>query len=271
MADDCRVKEDDVSHCQKCGNATDYLLAQGVLEDHIIRIELDQRRYYRYRNPIILCEDVEKRIHDKAGDQFYLFVDEVQFTSTVRDEENGGIEVTIYDMLNELKSYKNLDVYVTGSNSRMLSKDIATEFRGRATQVHVYPLSFQEFYSSVRGDKQTALDQYMLYGGMPRTEAAEGWMEALDISSLRDAMPAELSGGELRRMAIARTLTADPAVILADEPTGDLDNENTEIVLNALKQAAKAGKAVLVVSHEDDAEAFADRVLHMENGNLTES
>ena len=86
----------------------------------------------------------------------------------MRDEENGGIEVTIYDMLNELKSYKNLDVYVTGSNSRMLSKDIATEFRGRATQVHVYPLSFQEFYSSVRGDKQTALDQYMLYGGMPR-------------------------------------------------------------------------------------------------------
>ena len=111
----------------------------------------------------------------------------------------------------------------------------------------------------------------MLYGGMPRTEAAERWMEALDISSLRDAMPAELSGGELRRMAIARTLTADPAVILADEPTGDLDNENTEIVLNALKQAAKAGKAVLVVSHEDDAEAFADRVLCMENGNLTES
>ena len=145
-----------------------YLLAQGVLEDHIIRIELDQRRYYRYRNPIILCEDVEKRIHDKAGDQFYLFVDEVQFTSTVRDEENGGIEVTIYDMLNELKSYKNLDVYVTGSNSRMLSTDIATEFRGRATQVHVYPLSFQEFYYFVRGDKLTALDQYMLYGGMPR-------------------------------------------------------------------------------------------------------
>ena len=132
-----------------------YLLAQGVLEDHIIRIELDQRRYYRYRNPIILCEDVEKRIHDKVGDQFYLFVDEVQFTSTVRDEENGGIEVTIYDMLNELKSYKNLDVYVTGSNSRMLSKDIATEFRGRATQVHVYPLSFQEFYSSIRHGKGT--------------------------------------------------------------------------------------------------------------------
>ena len=131
--------------------------------------------------------------------------------------------------------------------------------------------SFDEYLNACSLSKEEAFSKYMLYGGMPRTEAAEGWMEALDISSLRDAMPAELSGGELRRMAIARTLTADPAVILADEPTGDLDNENTEIVLNALKQAAKAGKAVLVVSHEDDAEAFADRVLHMENGNLTES
>jgi predicted AAA+ superfamily ATPase len=95
-------------------------------------------------------------------------VDEVQFTEAVKDEANGGIEVTIYDMLNELKAYKNLDVYVIGSNSRMLSKDIATEFRGRATQIHVYPLSFEEYYSFVGGDKRAALDHYMLYGGMPR-------------------------------------------------------------------------------------------------------
>ena len=81
-------------------------------------------------------------------------------------------------------------------------------------------------------------------------------------------MPAELSGGELRRMAIARTLTADPDVILADEPTGDLDNENTVIVLDALRQAAKAGKAVLVVSHEDDVEAYADEVIRMDAGSF---
>ncbi len=71
-------------------------------------------------------------------------------------------------MLNELKSYKNLDVYVTGSNSKMLSSDIATEFRGRATQIHVYPLSFDEFYSYKNGDEKKALDEYMLYGGLPR-------------------------------------------------------------------------------------------------------
>ena len=80
---------------------------------------------------------------------YYLFLDEVQLTTKVIDKENGDIEVTIYDMLNELKAYKNLDVYVTGSNSKGLSKDIATEFRGRAVQIHVFPLSFEEYYSFV--------------------------------------------------------------------------------------------------------------------------
>ena len=104
---------------------------------------------------------------NKKEENFYLFIDEVQYTTKVIDEENGGITVTIYDMLNELKSYRNLDVYVTGSNSKGLSNDIATEFRGRATQIHVDPLSFAEYYSYVGGDERKALDTYMLYGGMP--------------------------------------------------------------------------------------------------------
>ena len=164
-----------ITGIRRCGKSVllfelfyQYLLDRGVQDDHIIRIELDQRKFYRYRNPIVLCDEIENLIQSGADEQFYLFIDEVQYTMTVKDEDHGGIEVTIYDMLNELKAYKNLDVYVTGSNSRMLSKDIATEFRGRATQIHVYPLSFQEYYSSVQGDKQAALDQYMLYGGMPR-------------------------------------------------------------------------------------------------------
>ena len=140
-----------------------YLLAQGVEESHIIKISLDQRRYSKYRNPITLCEYVESIICDKPKEQYYLFVDEVQFTTSVVDEENGGIPVTIYDMLNELKAYDNLDVYVTGSNSKGLSKDIATEFRGRATQIHVYPLSFAEFYAAVGGDERKALDSYAIW------------------------------------------------------------------------------------------------------------
>ena len=130
---------------------------------------------------------MESIICDKPKEQYYLFVDEVQFTTSVVDEENGGIPVTIYDMLNELKAYDNLDVYVTGSNSKGLSKDIATEFRGRATQIHVYPLSFAEFYAAVGGDERKALDSYMLYGGMPRLLTMEDEREKKEyLSTLFD-------------------------------------------------------------------------------------
>lgn len=176
-----------ITGIRRCGKSVllfdlffEYLLSQNVSEDHILKIELDQRRYYKFRNPITLCEYVESIVRDKKGEKFYLFIDEVQLTTKVVDKENGGIEVTIYDMLNELKAYKNLDVYVIGSNSKGLSKDIATEFRGRATQIHVFPLSFAEFYSAVGGDERKALDIYMLYGGMPRLLALEDDREKKD-------------------------------------------------------------------------------------------
>lgn len=169
-----------ITGIRRCGKSVllfdlfySYLLEQGVADDHILRLELDQRRFYKFRNPVALCEYVESIVGANQDEKYFLLVDEVQFTIKVRDEENRGIEITIYDMLNELKSYKNLDVYVTGSNSRMLSKDIATEFRGRAVQIHVYPLSFAEFYAYMGGDKKTALDWYMLYGGMPRITALD--------------------------------------------------------------------------------------------------
>ena len=164
-----------ITGIRRCGKSVllfelfyEYLLQNGVQDDQIIKIELDQRKYYKFRNPIALCEYVEGIVTADKKKKYYLFIDEVQFTTKVLDSENGNIEVTIYDMLNEFKAYKNLDVYVTGSNSKALSSDIATEFRGRATQIHVYPLSFGEFYSFVSGDERKALDQYMLYGGMPR-------------------------------------------------------------------------------------------------------
>ena len=181
-----------ITGIRRCGKSVllfdlfyEYLLSQGVQEDHIIKIELDQRRYYKFRNPIILCEYIEDLVSKKKDEKFYLFIDEVQLTTKVIDKENGGIKVSIYDMLNELKAYKNLDVYVTGSNSKGLSKDIATEFRGRATQIHVFPLSFEEFYSHVGGDERKALDTYMLYGGMPRLLALTDEKDKKDyLSSL---------------------------------------------------------------------------------------
>ena len=164
-----------VTGLRRCGKSvllfelfTDYLRKSGVHDNQIIQIALDQRKNYKFRNPITLCEYVESIVAEKTDTQFYLLVDEVQFTQKVIDKENGGIEVTIYDMLNELNAYKNLDVYVTGSNSKGLSSDIATEFRGRATQIHVYPLSFAEFYSAAGGDERKALESFMLYGGLPR-------------------------------------------------------------------------------------------------------
>ena len=163
-----------VTGIRRCGKSVllfelfaEYLHESGVDEDSIIKIELDKRRNYKFRNPILLCEYIESIVQTNSNKKFYLLIDEVQFTQKVVDKENGGIEVTIYDLLNELNGYKNLDVYVTGSNSKGLSSDIATEFRGRATQIHVYPLSFSEYYSAVVGEERIALGQYMLYGGLP--------------------------------------------------------------------------------------------------------
>ena len=181
-----------ITGIRRCGKSVllfdlfyEHLLSQGVQEDHILKIQLDQRRYYKFRNPITLCEYVEALVAEKKDEKFYLFIDEVQLNIKVIDKENGGITVSIYDMLNELKAYKNLDVYVTGSNSKGLSKDIATEFRGRATQIHVFPLSFEEFYSHVGGDERKALDTYMLYGGMPRLLALTDEKDKKDyLSSL---------------------------------------------------------------------------------------
>ena len=162
-----------ITGIRRCGKSTllfelfyDYLIKSGVEENNIIKIELDKRKYLKYRNPIYLCDYVENIVTNDKDNKYYLFIDEVQLTNEVKDKES-GIVVTIYDMLNELKGYANLDCYVTGSNSKMLSSDIATEFRGRSSQIKVYPLSFKEIYSFKQIDKRDLLDEYMQYGGMP--------------------------------------------------------------------------------------------------------
>ncbi len=108
-----------------------------------------------------------------------------------------------------------------------------------------------------------------LYGKPLPAEEADRWMEEFEISHLANAMPGELSGGELRRMAVIRAIVQNPDVLFADEPTGDLDDENTEKVLSALHAFAhRQGKAVLIVTHENDAQKYADRLLKMEKGRV---
>lgn len=162
-----------ITGIRRCGKSTllfelfyDYLIKSGVEDNKIIKIELDKRKYLKYRDPIFLCDFVENIVTKDKDNKYYLFIDEVQLTNNAKDKES-DIVVTIYDMLNELKGYSNLDCYVTGSNSKMLSSDIATEFRGRSSQIRVYPLSFKEIYSFEQIDKRDLLDEYMQYGGMP--------------------------------------------------------------------------------------------------------
>lgn len=163
-----------ITGIRRCGKSyllrklfRDYLLSQGVAEDHIISIELDLTKDIRFRNPLELATSV-RNVVEGSTEQFYLFVDEIQMSDEVANPYNPeGKKITFYDALNDLKSLPNLDIYVTGSNSKMLSSDILTEFRGRSDEIRVHPLSFAEYYSAVGGDKQEAFDTYAFYGGMP--------------------------------------------------------------------------------------------------------
>lgn len=144
-----------------------YLLEQGVNKDQILMYELDLAKDIRYRNPLELAKEVREKVEGEQ-EKYYLFVDEIQMADEVENPYNpSGKAITFYDALNDLNSIENLDIYVTGSNSKMLSSDILTEFRGRSDEIRVHPLSFSEYYSVVRGEKAEAFDNYSLFGGMP--------------------------------------------------------------------------------------------------------
>ncbi|MBE5749483.1 MAG: ATP-binding protein [Clostridiales bacterium] len=144
----------------------EYLLSEGVKKEQIIKLALDDDRNREYRNPDNLSKFLYSKITNET-DKFYFLLDEVQFA--ISDEEIKSKEpIRLYGILNGLLRLKNVDVYVTGSNSKFLSSDIATEFRGRGDLIHVNPLSFAEFYSVYKnGDKYDAWDEYSAYGGMP--------------------------------------------------------------------------------------------------------
>lgn len=132
-----------------------HLVECGVAEDHIIEVAFDMRRNTALRDPDALCAYVEEKM---SGDgMYYILLDEVQMLSEFES------------VLNEFARYENADVYVTGSNSKFLSSDIMTEFRGRGDEIHVYPLSFAEYCSAFPGSVDEAWQEYYTYGGLPLT------------------------------------------------------------------------------------------------------
>ena len=142
-----------------------YLLDSGVKEDNIIALNLEDEENVEYRDPHTLYEYLKSKI--KQGGQYYVLLDEVQYAISPSDIASDA-PLPIYGVLNGLLHKSNVDVYVTGSNSRFLSSDIRTEVRGRGDEVHVQPLSFAEFMSVYEGDKYDGLRDYMTYGGLPQ-------------------------------------------------------------------------------------------------------
>ena len=149
-----------ITGMRRCGKSyllfnlfKDYLLSEGVEKSRIVEIAFDAYENKRFRDPDVFYPYLKEQIKDDG--MYYVLLDEVQLL--------GEFEA----ILNSLTRMKNVDVYVTGSNARFLSKDVITEFRGRGDEVHMYPLSFAEFMSVYSGTKQDGWSEYMLYGGLP--------------------------------------------------------------------------------------------------------
>ena len=171
-----------ITGIRRCGKSyllsqifKDYLLDNGIKADHIIEIALDRREFEALRDPNLLCEYVLDRIREDG--QYYLFIDEIQLSyrvlrsgvdkSRIAPEDLDLAYTTFYDTLNELMARQNLDIYVTGSNSRLLSKDVATNFRDRGSEIRMFPLRFAEYYAFSGMEKADAWAEYVVYGGMP--------------------------------------------------------------------------------------------------------
>lgn len=150
-----------VTGIRRCGKSYllfklfyDHLKASGVPDDHIVRVDLENRRNQKLRDPDVLLDYIDGQMKD--SDMYYILLDEIQHVPEFED------------VLNSYLKIENADVYVTGSNSRFLSKDVITEFRGRGDEVKIAPLSFREFMSVYEGTRENAFSEYLLYGGLPK-------------------------------------------------------------------------------------------------------
>ncbi len=206
-----------VTGIRRCGKSylldplyKNYLLNNGVQEDHIIKLDLDERKNSAFLNPDKLDDYVRNLIIDK--DMYYLILDEVQKVEDFESVLNGFLHIN------------NLDIYVTGSNSKFLSSDIVTEFRGRGDEIRIYPLSFSEFFSAFEGDMNEAWDQYITYGGLPRILAIKGDSEKSDYLKL--LFEKTYISDIVERNNIQRTDILDSVINILASSIGSLTNPN---------------------------------------------
>ena len=206
-----------VTGIRRCGKSflldplfKDYLIGEKVQEDHIIKLDLDERRNEKYRNPDVLDEYVRNLIQDDR--MYYLLLDEVQKVDDFESVLNGFLHI------------RNLDVYVTGSNSKFLSSDIVTEFRGRGDEIRVFPLSFSEFTSAFNGTTDEAWQQYVTYGGMPRIVFCAD--EAEKSHYLKQLFEKTYLSDIIERNKVQRTDILDSLVNILSSSIGSLTNPN---------------------------------------------
>ncbi len=163
-----------ITGIRRCGKSyllfhlfKNYLYENGVDETQIIELILDDDLYSAYRDPIKLGEYIRGKIADNKR-QYYVFIDEIQYCKKIKNPDVEGDYITFYEVLNGLLRRDNVDVYVTGSNSTMLSKDVLTQFRGRGDEIHIYPLSFSEYFAAAEKSFDEAYADYEMYGGLPK-------------------------------------------------------------------------------------------------------
>lgn len=206
-----------VTGIRRCGKSflldpiyKNYLLANGINENHIIKLDLDERRNREYLNPDKLDEYVRNLIIDNQ--MYYLILDEVQKVDDFESVLNGFLHI------------RNLDIYVTGSNSKFLSSDIITEFRGRGDEIRVYPLCFSEFCSAYEGSDEDAWQQYVTYGGLPRILFFKNENEKSDY--LKQLFEKTYLSDIVERNNVQRVDVLDAIVNILASSIGSLTNPN---------------------------------------------
>ena len=235
-----------VTGIRRCGKSyllfdifKNYLLEHGVTAAHINTIELDQRKNKKYRDPDTILDYIESLIED--DEQYYIMLDEVQMLQELEE------------VLNSLLHIRNADIYVTGSNSKFLSKDVITEFRGRGDEIHIYPLTFKEFMEAYDGDMYRGWAEYVVYGGLPLTVTMK--TEEQKISYLTNLFKETYLKDIIERHHIEKTQGLEDLVNILASAIGSLTNppKIEAIFKSAIQSTISLNTIRQYIEHLEDA------------------